>query len=408
MEKICPQCGQKTLHHIQNWIEDIINYLFVPPFFIFLPPKAREYFWKLIEKTFLSIGLLSLRKDFSLADIQLRTFVFINEAKKQGIDCQVLRGPFGYTNQFQMQIREKSFYFEGLPRAEFLNSQKSQIIDDKYLVKKYLKKENLPSLEGKAFWWFQKKKALKFATQLGFPLVVKPRKGSLSSHITTDVNDVESLIIAIDKATSYSPTFVIEKFLGPACGRVAGGWRPQSYVYRATVVDFNNVFCVQQIPANVVGDGVHTIRELIDIKNSDPKRGNPQQKNTILSKLVINEITENLLETEGYNFSTIPQKGEIIYLHKDSFLKLGGDLVEVTSQVHPDNFQLFRDIAKFFDVRLVGIDFLTKDISQSWKIQSSAILELNSLPCIEMHHFPSSGQPQNVAKEILKMVLKYY
>jgi len=201
---------------------------------------------------------------------------------------------------------------------------------------------------------------------------------------------------------------VIEKFLGPACGRVAGGWRPQSYVYRATVIDFKKVFCVQQIPANIVGDGIHTIKELILIKNNDKKRGNSQQKDTILSKIVINETTEKLLQKRGYNFSTIPQKGEIIYLQRDSFLKLGGDLIEVTPLVNPDNLQLFQKVAKFFGTRLVGIDFLAEDISLSWKIQSSAILELNSLPCIEMHHFPSSGKPQNVAKEILKMVFKYY
>jgi len=144
------------------------------------------------------------------------------------------------------------------------------------------------------------------------------------------------------------------------------------------------------------------------MKNKNPQRGNPQQKGTILCKLVINETTEKLLKEKGYNFSTIPKKGEIVYLQKDSFLKLGGDLFEVTKGVHPDNLLLFCEVAKFFDVRLVGIDFLAKDISISWKNQPCAILELNSLPCIEMHHFPSSGKSQNVAKTLVDMVFKYY
>jgi len=397
MFKICPDCGQKSIYHFKNWVEVILDHLISPRLFSFLPRNFKDCLEKLVEKFFIWFRLISVRRDFSQSDIRLRTTVFIDEAKKRGINFQALWGPFGETNRFRLQIKGKSFSFEGLPRAEFLSKRNhSEIIDDKYLVKKYLKKANLPVLSGRAFWWFQKKAALKFAKKLDFPLVVKPRSGSISSHLTTDIRDIESLRIAISKAISYSPTFIIEKFL------------PGTHSYRATVIDFDNVFCVQQIPANVVGNGTHTIRELIKIKNSDQKRGNPQQKNTTLSKLVINEMTENLLETKGYNFSTIPTKGEIIYLQKDPFLKLGGDLVEVTSRVHPDNFQLFRNIAKFFDVRLVGIDFLTKDISQSWKTQPSAILELNSLPCIEMHHFPSLGQSQNVAKALVNMVLKYY
>ena len=396
------------LHRLLKWIEDLLVFILPSQILSFIPELVSQGLENFLIKFLIFLGVIKRERNFPSNLIPLRTATFINEAKKKNLEFEAFRGPFGYLNYFQMRFKRKNFLFEGLPRAEFLNSHKSQIIDDKYLVKKNLKKAGLPVLDGKAFWWFQKKKALKFATQLGFPLVVKPRKGSLSSHITTDVQDINSLIIAIDRAISYSPIFVIEKFLGPACGRVAGGWRPQSYVYRATVIDFKKVFCVQQIPANIVGDGIHTIKELILIKNNDKKRGNSQQKDTILSKIVINETTEKLLQKRGYNFSTIPQKGEIIYLQRDSFLKLGGDLIEVTPLVNPDNLQLFQKVAKFFGTRLVGIDFLAEDISLSWKIQSSAILELNSLPCIEMHHFPSSGKPQNVAKEILKMVFKYY
>ena len=124
---------------------------------------------------------------------------------------------------------------------------------------------------------------------------------------------------------------------------------------------------------------------------------NPHQKEFTLYRIVENETS---------NFSAIPRKGEIVYLQKDPFLKLGGDLIEVTPQIHPDNSQLFREIAKFFDIRVVGIDFLAQDISNSWKNQPCAVLELNSAPCIELHHFPSSGTPQNVARAVVDLFLK--
>lgn len=384
---------KKYLDSIRTWTTAFGDCI-LPP----LPQEINRYLEKekLIEKIFLFSRLLRPQKDFSLLNVPLRTAVFIKEGRKQDLNFWALRGPFALTNYFLMKVDNKAFLFEGLPRTEFLSKGAYWSIDDKAKVKKILKEKKLPVLDGKAFWGFGKKKAFEWARQLGFPLVVKPRTGSSSQSVTTDIRDIRKLSLAIDKVLSYFPTFIVEKFL------------PETFVYRGTVIDFKDVFCVQQIPANVIGDEIHTISELIEIKNKDPERGNPQQKNTILCQLLVNEITEKLLKEQGCNLSSIPKKGEIIWLQKDPFLKLGGDLIEVTSSVHPANLQLFRNVAKLFDARLVGIDFLVKDISISWKKQPCAILELNSLPCIEMHHFPSSGLPQNVAKSLLNMVLRYY
>lgn len=89
-------------------------------------------------------------------------------------------------------------------------------------------------------------------------------------------------------------------------------------------------------------------------------------------------------------------------------LDLGSDLHEVTSITHKDNFQLFERVARGFRTRLVGIDFLAEDISLSWKEQKSAVIELNSLPYIDMHHFPTDGLPVNVAGYLCDLVEKCY
>ena len=284
-----------------------------------------------------------------------------------------------------------------MPIADFISKYDTRLVDDKEKTKSHLQKGNFPVAEGKSFWFWQKKKAIEFGTKkLGYPLVVKPRSGSVSRHVTTNIQNSEKLKIAIDKAVIYSPAFIIEKFI------------PDTAVYRATVIDFDYVACVKQVPANVVGDGISTIRELIDKKNSTPRRGEPHQKEYTLYKIIENETTEKLLSERGYTFLSVPKENEVIFLQKDSFLKLGGDLVDVTSEVHPDNLEFFRHVAGFFDIRVVGIDFLAQDISCSWKEQQCAILELNSVPCIELHHFPSSGAPQNVARAVADLFFKYY
>jgi len=360
-----------------------------------LPKKMEELFSVVLEKILFSLKIISLKNDFGRFDIELRSTCFIQEAKEKGMSFKAIYGPFGYTNHFQAKFKNKVFRFNTLPAADFLGKYGSELIDDKAWVKEHLKKRGFPVSEGKAFWFWRKRKSLDYGVKnLGFPLVVKPRDGSLSRHVTTDIKDINKFKQAIKKALIYSPSFIVEKFL-------AG-----TSVFRATVVNFDFVACVQQIPANVVGDGVHNIRQLIDIKNNDFQRGQPDQKGFTLYKITENETTENLLKEKGYNFFSFPKKGEIVYLQKDPFLKLGGDLVEATEIVHPVNLRLFRNIARFFDIRLVGIDFLAEDISIHWQKQICAVLELNSVPCIELHRFPSSGKPQNVAEALVDLFFK--
>jgi len=395
--KSCKDCGPLPVSHFQNWVDDLA-YLIIPRrLFNFLPPKFLNKISVLLEKIFIKSKLLSPESEFPRHLISLRSMVFMEEAKKHGINFCALKSPFRYTNYFLMRLGGKSFSFEGLPRAEFLGSHISQIIDDKSLVKFYLSKFNFPVAEGKSFLWFEKNRAYKWAIKkLGFPLVVKPRLGSISHHITVNIQDIDSLKSAIKKAIAYSPAFIIEKFI------------PKTNIYRATVIDSDFVACVQRMPAHIIGDGIHTIEELIEIKNQDPRRGNPRQKDTTLYKLVINDDTERLLSNKGYNFNSVPKRREIVYLQEKIILDLGADLIEMTPKIHPDNLQLFKDAAKLFDVRLVGIDFLAKNISASWKNQTCAIIELNSLPYIDMHHFPTKGKPVNISNKLVKMVFKYY
>jgi len=393
-KNFCKDCSKPSIYHVATWADELINQ-FLPR--IPLPKKFEQFFNLTLENFFIFLGLFSPQSDFSYSGIQLRTVCFMEEAKKRGISFKVFYGPFGYTNYFQAKINGKIFRLESLPLANFASRLSLQIVDDKEKSKQRLKKGKFPIAEGKAFWFWQKRKAIEFGTnQIGFPLVVKPRSGSLSRHVTTNIQNLSRLKEAMSKAISYSPVFLLEKFI------------PDTFVHRATVVDFDYIFCVKQAPANVKGDGTSSIRDLIDKKNKDPRRGEEGQKGFVLYKIVENEVTERLLAEKGYDILSIPEKNEIVWLQKDSFLRLGGDLIELTPQIHQDNSRLFRDIARFFDIRLVGIDFLCQDISVSWKNQRCAILELNSVPCIEMHHFPSEGDPQNAAKAVVNLFLKYY
>ncbi len=360
-----------------------------------IPRHIESWLTEIIETVLLYTGIAKYRDDFRESDIEPRAWFFIQEAKKRGVQVCSLYGPGGFTNNFKATVGGKTIRFEMLPIIEWENGKNARRADDKKKTKLFLAQKNFPIAEGKTFWFWNKKKALLFGNTLGFPLVVKPRNGSVSRHVTTNIDSTVALKEAIRYATLYSPSFIVEK-----C--IAGS------LYRGTVLDFTQVVCVEQIPAHIVGDGRRTIRELIDAKNTDPRRGNLDAAHSTLHKITENSMSKKMLGEKNYTALTVLKNGETFFLQKDPFLKWGGDLREVTPFVHPDNIKLFEDVARAFEIHAVGIDFIIPDIRASWKQQSCAVLELNSMPAIDLHHSPTEGTPTNPAKTLVDMFFKYY
>ena len=319
-----------------------------------------------------------------------RTLVLLDEAKKRGIRAGTARFFGRYNNHFFAEVGGRKNIFQGLPSADSFSKPEGLLVDDKAEAKKVMKSYQLPIAEGRHFW--RLKPAQKYGAALGFPLVVKPRWGSISRHVFIDIRDENALLHAIRQVKKISPSFVVEKYLA------------QCEVYRATLVNFKLGGVVKRIAANVVGDGLHNVRQLVEIKNSDPRRGEPKQKDCTFLKIVADETSRRLLSGEGLNFDSVPQEGQRVFLQEKVILDLGADLVERSDVAHPDNISLFERVAEIFGAKILGIDFLCKDIATSWRGQECAIIELNSLPFIDMHHFPLEGNPRNIAGMIWDMV----
>lgn len=389
----CDDCGPLPVMHWQNYLNALLENIFPN---IYLPYSFNYFLEKAFVNLFCFLKLVKIEENFNRSKISLRTTVFMDEAEKRGIKFFALKGPVGYLNQFYMEFNGKKHFFEGLPRAEWLSKKSIHRIDDKIFIKNELKKISAPIAEGKSFYHLNWRTALKYGGQLGFPLMVKPRTGSISHHITTNIKNENELKAGIRKALQYSPFFIVEKYL------------ENLEVYRATVIDEKHIACIKRVAAHIIADGKHSIKELIEMKNKDSRRGLPRQKDTTLYKLVIDKTSEKLLAEQGYDLDSVPPKNEIIYLQEKVILDLGADLFEVSQNVHPDNARLFKEVAALFGVKLVGIDFIAEDISKPWQDQQCAVIELNSLPYIDMHHYPTYGEPMEIAKYLCDMVLKYY
>lgn len=314
--------------------------------------------------------------------ISNRTLVFASEAASRGIIVKALK-LFGKrdTNLFSMQIRGRKIFFEGLPTTEI--SQNPDVdLDDKYELKKILKAGNIPYAQGECFW--RVKSALSYGRRIGFPLVVKPRQGSLSRHTTCNIQSEQQLERAVRIAKIISKEVVVEKYI-------------PGQVYRITLVGHKMSACCLREPPNIVGDGVHTVAQLAEIKNSHPWRGEAGAKNYTLHKIQITPTSLALLKSQGLSLDSIPEKGRKVYLHTKVILACGADIHDQTRTVHPENIALFEKLSRLCKRPLIGVDFICRDITIPYHQQECAVIEVNTLPYIDMHHYPVSGEPQNVA-----------
>lgn len=343
-------------------------------------------------KTMLMVNVLKeidvLDNDGSLYN---RSLVFAKAARGRGLAIKALK-LLGKkeTNLFSLVVGKKKIFFEGLPLVK-TGHILTPSFDDKYIFKKILQDNGLSVAEGKAF--HETEKAVVRARELGFPLVVKPLSGSLSKHTTCNITNEEGLRDAIRIVQMISRDFVVEKFIS-------------GDVYRVTVARGEILACCLREAPNVIGDGVHSIRELVEVKNRDPRRGEISKRNSTLHKINLGELAALLLSGRGFNFETIPEIGEKIYIHDKVVLACGADIHDKTDIVHPENKNMFSKLSLLLGGALAGIDFICEDISKPYYEQECAIIEANSLPYIDMHHFPVTGEPRDVAGRLVDMVME--
>ena len=167
------------------------------------------------------------------------------------------------------------------------------------------------------------------------------------------------------------------------------------------MVGKKHVFVCEKDSPNVVGDGSSTIAELVEIKNLLENRHDT--KNVTLHKVNVDDL---FLQSKNYTTESILKKGQKVYVNQKTILSFGCDVINCSDKIHPSNKKMFTDVAELVDDNLIGIDFICKDISVSYEAQESAILELNSLPYIDMHENPSSGPKIPVSKIVWDFVLE--
>jgi cyanophycin synthetase len=226
-------------------------------------------------------------------------------------------------------------------------------------------------------------------TQIGFPLVFKPLNGNHGKGATINVKTRDEAFEAFAYAQKYSHRVILERFI-------------TGHDFRILVIDNRMVAAAQRVPANVVGNGKNTVQELIDIENSDPRRGYGHEN--VLTEITVDRDTLDLLDKKGYNLDTIPPKSEIVYLKSTANLSTGGTSIDVTDMVHPQNVFMCERIARVVGLDICGIDIMAKNLTELLTDNGGVVLEVNAAPGFRMHLAPSEGLPRNVAAPVIDML----
>ncbi len=231
--------------------------------------------------------------------------------------------------------------------------------------------------------------AWRAARRLGGAVVLKPYNGNHGRGITINIREEDEVRAAFAAAREHSRSVIVETYL-------AGD------DHRLLVVNGELVAATRRTPGHVVGDGVSTVEQLIDVVNSDPRRGVGHEK--VLTKLKLDREAELMLERMAYTASSVPKAGEVVPLRSTANLSTGGTATDVTDVIHPDNRAMAERAVRAIGLDVGGVDFLSTNIAESYKTIGGGICEVNAAPGFRMHIAPSEGTPRDAAGPVMDML----
>jgi cyanophycin synthetase len=310
------------------------------------------------------------------------TSAIVNEAKERGIPVKEIANSgmmrLGY-GKYQKYI--SATLYEGT------NSLAVDIACDKSLTKALLEEVFIPVPRGDVCYF--KEEAIRLADNIGYPVVVKPKFGNKGKFVFLDIQNEEDLTSAFQQVKTYDEEVIVEEYIN-------------GKDYRLLVVGGRLVAASERIPAYITGDGIHSVMELVEIKNLDEFRGEGHEKP--LTKIKIDECVIKTLTKQKLKLDSVVEKDRIVWLRENANLSTGGIAIDCTEKVHPENQRIAEIAAKTIGLDIAGIDMITPDISRTITSTHGAIVEVNAAPGIRMHLYPASGKKRNVASPIIDMI----
>ena len=232
-------------------------------------------------------------------------------------------------------------------------------------------------------------RAVRAAERLGFPVVTKPYNGNHGRGISIGLKTADEVRAGFEAAKEHSSSVIVETFL-------------QGEDHRLLVVNGELIAATRRTPGHVVGDGVKTVRALVEIVNQDPRRGVGHEK--VMTRIELDAQADMMLTRQGLTVDSVPAAGQTVLLRSTANLSTGGTATDVTDIIHPDNREMAIRAVTAIGLDVGGVDFLCPNIAESWRKVGGGICEVNAAPGFRMHVAPSEGTPRDAAGPVIDML----
>ncbi|GAO34959.1 cyanophycin synthetase [Sulfuricella sp. T08] len=224
------------------------------------------------------------------------------------------------------------------------------------------------------------------ACEIGGPVVIKPQDGNQGKGVAVNIETHERVLAAYAASAEVSSEIMVERYI-------------PGYDFRLLVVGNHLVAAARRDPPQVIGDGVHTVRELVEQVNSDPLRG--EGHSTSLTKIHFDDIALATLAKQGHAADSVPMKGARVMLRNNANLSTGGSATDVTDDVHPELAARAVAAAQMIGLDICGVDVVCDSVHMSLEEQGGAVIEVNAAPGLRMHISPSFGKGRAVGEAII-------
>ena len=314
--------------------------------------------------------------------LELSTQVLIRAAQNRGISVSVIDDEL---NVIELRKGEKKEVVKQATITRYDNYLSFELMKDKVLTKMFLKKAGLNTPRGGRFQ--SAEEAIDFCLEhRSRALVVKPATTNFGTGVSViEAKRDKSYAPAVRWAFKYDTTILVEEF-------IAGK------EYRFLVIDEKVIAVLNREPANIVGDGKHTIKELIQLKNTDPASYKLPD-----SYIKLGATERGLLAEAGLSANSVPDRAKKIYLRKNSNVHNGGDPLAIDNM--PDFYKKIAvKAAATVGAKICGADIIIENLNAKPSKNSYSIIELNWNPAIFMHRYPFKGKPRDVGAAVLNFL----
>ncbi|EDX85707.1 hypothetical protein S7335_3410 [Synechococcus sp. PCC 7335] len=320
-------------------------------------PSQNEISYRHVTKRIWTVMQAGAQRGFKFKVVSLEDRTFLAERAGKGFIYKI------YPGHFSFRIRYQDY------DAEQLKSHKLSLLAQQGLA--------VPISYGTF------KSAVDIPDDLPSPIVAKPESGSLSQNVFPNLKTPEQLQQAAATIEASGDVIKLESHIS---GRD----------YRVLVINHQYAGCVERRPANVVGDGRRTIRELFHLRNQEPGRGDRYETHTTIHKLVFDRTSRQRLESAGYSLETVLLEGEVFYLQEKITASTGSDYIDCSDQLHKSIAEDCVAFSHRFKTLTLGFDVITTDITRPLTEVGGAFNEYNFLPYVDLHENCNIGKKRSV------------